>query len=113
MDHTRLNEAWFKSAADQDYGSQARLQDVSLRLQRGTGEAGDPTLCIWQAHLGRHQFWLSDPRSVQMLHNGPMDVCGEDKLRSILLKLEQTAVMLGNPGLSAHSRQSQVNRKDR
>jgi hypothetical protein len=42
-----------------------------------------------------------------------MDVCGEDKLRSILLKLEQTAVMLGNPGLSAHSRQSQVNRKDR
>ena len=55
MYHTRLNEAWFKSAADQDYGSQARLQYVSLRLQRGTGEAGDPTV---RSALSRAQ-WLT------------------------------------------------------
>lgn len=64
MFYPGLNEDRFKSAADQDYGSQTGLQEVSLRQQRGTREAGDPTPCIQQAHLGRYQLWLSDPKSV-------------------------------------------------
>lgn len=97
MCHTGLNEDLFKSAADQDYGSQSGLQEVVPRRQRGTGEAGDPTLYIRWAHLERRQLWLSDPKSVQMLRGDTSDDCGEDELRSVLLRLHIDSFHVGQP----------------
>lgn len=94
MCHPGLKEDWLKSAVDQDYESLSGLQEVIQRPQRGTGEAGNPTLCIRRAHLDRRLLWLSDPKSVQMLRGDTRDACGEDELRSVVLKLSCRAAQV-------------------
>lgn len=61
-------------------------QDVT-KSRSTPEEDGDVTLCIQQAYLGKYQFWLSGPQSVQILQYDTRGDCGEEELRSVLLKL--------------------------